>query len=111
MPIQVISLGEVRAPRHTAARRNAIALHGMVLACRTLSKDPGQGIAVWNLAALFKSHATRKRDALFHSLAAIEFDVHGTILAANARFCDLMGYAASEIEGKHHSMFVAAEMA
>lgn len=84
----------------------------MVLAChRTLSKDSDQGIAVWNPAALFKSHATRKLDALFRSQAAIEFDVHGTILAANARFCDLMGYAESEIKGKHHSMFVAADMA
>ncbi len=66
---------------------------------------------MWNPFVRFKSDAGRKLDALFRSQAAIEFDVQGHILAANARFCDLMGYAASEIEGKHHSMFVAAEMA
>ena len=44
--------------------------------------------------------------AIDKSLAIIEFDLEGNILSANANFCTAMGYAASEIVGKHHSLFV-----
>jgi methyl-accepting chemotaxis protein len=44
--------------------------------------------------------------ALSRSLAIIEFDPTGKILAANENFCKAMGYQASEIIGQHHSMFV-----
>ncbi len=46
-------------------------------------------------------------DALGRSLAIIEFSVDGTILSANQNFCDALGYSLSEIQGQHHSMFVA----
>jgi methyl-accepting chemotaxis protein len=45
-------------------------------------------------------------DALGRSLAIIEFKPDGTILTANANFLDVLGYTLTEIEGKHHSMFV-----
>lgn len=45
--------------------------------------------------------------ALNKSLAVIEFKPDGTILDANQNFLDVMGYALEEIQGKHHSMFVA----
>ena len=44
--------------------------------------------------------------ALDRVQATIEFDLDGTILAANQNFLDAMGYARDEIVGKHHSMFV-----
>jgi methyl-accepting chemotaxis protein len=50
-------------------------------------------------------------DALDRSLAIIEFDRDGNILRANANFCAALGYAESEIRGRHHSMFVAADYA
>ncbi|GGZ21433.1 methyl-accepting chemotaxis protein [Asticcacaulis endophyticus] len=50
-------------------------------------------------------------DALSLSQAVIEFTPTGNILTANANFCDLMGYALSEIEGKHHSLFCIPEYA
>jgi methyl-accepting chemotaxis protein len=43
--------------------------------------------------------------------AYIEFEPSGTVLKANANFCALMGYAESEIVGKHHSLFVEAAYA
>ncbi|MCR5873820.1 PAS domain-containing methyl-accepting chemotaxis protein [Phenylobacterium sp. J426] len=49
--------------------------------------------------------------ALNRSLAIIEFDPTGKILAANANFCAAIGYEASEIIGRHHSMFVEPEYA
>lgn len=55
--------------------------------------------------------AASKIDALDKSLAMIEFDVKGTILAANANFCKALGYEAREIVGKHHSLFVEPEYA
>jgi methyl-accepting chemotaxis protein len=55
--------------------------------------------------------ASGKIDALDKSLAMIEFDAKGTILSANANFCEALGYEAREIVGKHHSMFVEPEYA
>lgn len=39
--------------------------------------------------------------------AVIEFNLDGTIIVANQNFLDLLGYTQAEIQGKHHSMFVA----
>lgn len=50
-------------------------------------------------------------NALDRSLAVIEFDRDGNILRANANFCSAMGYAESELRGRHHSMFVAPDYA
>lgn len=44
--------------------------------------------------------------ALDRSQAVIEFNLDGTILTANQKFLDAMGYTLAEISGKHHSMFV-----
>ncbi|WP_424982170.1 methyl-accepting chemotaxis protein [Maritalea sp. S77] len=44
--------------------------------------------------------------AINRSLAAIEFDLDGTILKANGNFLDAMGYQEAEIIGKHHRIFV-----
>jgi methyl-accepting chemotaxis protein len=53
--------------------------------------------------------ATRIIEALGRSLAIIEFDVDGTVLAANANFLGLMGYELSEVVGHHHRQFVTAQ--
>ena len=45
-------------------------------------------------------------DAIGKSQAVIEFNMDGTIRTANENFCGAVGYALSEIRGKHHSMFV-----
>jgi methyl-accepting chemotaxis protein len=44
--------------------------------------------------------------AIHKSQAVIEFSLDGTILTANDKFLELMGYSLKEIEGRHHSMFV-----
>jgi len=46
--------------------------------------------------------------AISRSQAVIEFRLDGTIITANQNFLNAMGYALSEIQGKHHSMFVPA---
>ena len=38
--------------------------------------------------------------------AVIEFDLQGTILRANRKFLDAMGYEMEEIRGRHHRIFV-----
>src|SRR6185436_13494065 len=45
--------------------------------------------------------------AISRSQAVIEFKMDGTIITANKNFLDAMGYRLDEIQGKHHSMFVA----
>ncbi|MCA0357791.1 MAG: PAS domain-containing methyl-accepting chemotaxis protein [Proteobacteria bacterium] len=59
----------------------------------------------------FSGDAAHKIDALSKSLAMIEFDTKGVILAANANFCKALGYEEREIVGKHHSLFVEPEYA
>jgi methyl-accepting chemotaxis protein len=44
--------------------------------------------------------------ALDRSQATIEFDLDGTVLAANQKFLDALGYTLAEIKGKHHRMLV-----
>jgi methyl-accepting chemotaxis protein len=44
--------------------------------------------------------------AIRKSSAVIEFDLDGTIRAANENFLNAMGYRLEEIQGRHHSMFV-----
>ena len=46
-------------------------------------------------------------DAIGKSQAVIEFNMDGTIITANSNFLGAMGYPLSEIQGRHHSMFVA----
>ena len=48
--------------------------------------------------------------ALEKSLAVIEFKTDGTITRANENFLNVVGYDLSEIVGKHHRIFVPAEM-
>jgi methyl-accepting chemotaxis protein len=45
-------------------------------------------------------------DAIGRSQAVIEFNMDGTVVAANQSFLHAIGYQLSEIAGKHHSMFV-----
>jgi methyl-accepting chemotaxis protein len=47
--------------------------------------------------------------AIGKSQAVIEFNMDGTIRNANPNFLNAMGYALSEVQGKHHSMFVEAD--
>lgn len=47
-----------------------------------------------------------KVEAINKSQAVIEFNLDGTILAANENFLKTLGYRMDEIKGRHHSMFV-----
>jgi methyl-accepting chemotaxis protein len=48
-----------------------------------------------------------KISAIGRAQAVIEFNLDGTIITANENFLATVGYALAEIQGKHHSMFVA----
>ena len=62
---------------------------------------------MWEVFSSARSHEFEaKLTAIGKSQAVIEFNMDGTILAANANFLQTMGYALGEIQGKHHSMFV-----
>jgi len=65
------------------------------------------------MIALMKAAAgpVQALDALNRSLAMIEFEPDGTIMSANENFCRAMGYALSEIKGRHHRLFVDPEEA
>lgn len=48
-------------------------------------------------------------DAISKAQAVIEFNLDGTIIAANENFLSTLGYSENEIVGKHHRMFVKSE--
>ncbi|MBC7953467.1 MAG: PAS domain-containing methyl-accepting chemotaxis protein [Rhodospirillaceae bacterium] len=52
------------------------------------------------------SELEEKLNALNKSQAIIEFQMDGRIINANNNFLNALGYEASEVQGKHHSMFV-----
>ena len=47
-----------------------------------------------------------KINAISRAQAVIEFETDGTIITANENFCGAVGYDLSEIQGRHHRMFV-----
>jgi methyl-accepting chemotaxis protein len=48
-----------------------------------------------------------KVSAISRAQAVIEFKLDGTVVTANENFCNALGYSLAEIQGKHHSLFVA----
>ncbi|MCB9856698.1 MAG: PAS domain S-box protein [Phycisphaerales bacterium] len=58
----------------------------------------------WNQADL-----VGQMNAIRKVMAVIEFELDGTIIWANDNFCNALGYELSEIQGKHHKIFVDDE--
>lgn len=50
-------------------------------------------------------------NAISHSMAVIEFDLQGNIITANDNFLTALGYSLSDVQGKHHRIFVDAAYA
>jgi methyl-accepting chemotaxis protein len=44
--------------------------------------------------------------AIGEALVVVEFELDGTVLGANENFLKAFGYRLSEVQGKHHSLFV-----
>ena len=49
--------------------------------------------------------------ALDHSTATISFELDGTIIEANKNFLNATGYSLSDVQGKHHKIFCAPDLA
>jgi len=60
-------------------------------------------------AKLIAADNQGKMEALNRSRAVIEFDLEGNVLHANDLFLEEMKYRASDVVGKHHSMFCDPE--
>jgi methyl-accepting chemotaxis protein len=60
---------------------------------------------------LAAAEAAGKVSAIGAAQAVIEFDLAGNILAANRNFLELTGYAAEEVVGQNHRIFVDADYA
>jgi methyl-accepting chemotaxis protein len=56
------------------------------------------------------ANAIAQANAIRKSQAVIEFEMDGKIITANQNFLDALGYRLEEIQGKHHSMFVASDL-
>src|ERR1700759_4918624 len=71
--------------------------------------ERGFSMSIWGNAAKARD-AMAQADAISKSQAVIEFNMDGTVIAANQNFLDTLGYQLSEIVGKHHRLFVAPEL-
>jgi methyl-accepting chemotaxis protein len=75
--------------------------------------DAGKPVKVVKIATDItakKIHAmteASKVSAIGRAQAVIEFKLDGTVVTANENFCKALGYSLAEIQGKHHSLFVA----
>jgi methyl-accepting chemotaxis protein len=63
------------------------------------------------VAKLVDAEFRGKVAAVDRAQAVIEFKLDGTVLTANQNFCDTMGYALHEIQGKHHRIFCEPTLA
>jgi methyl-accepting chemotaxis protein len=54
------------------------------------------------------SEALALAESIHNSQAVIEFDMDGTVITANQRFLDALGYRLTEIRGRHYSSLVPA---
>ncbi len=54
----------------------------------------------------FKNQFKHQVTVINKSMAIIQFDLDGKVTAVNDKFATLVGYAPSEIIGRHHSLFV-----
>jgi methyl-accepting chemotaxis protein len=72
------------------------------------SKGPHK-MAFWRQSSKSDNAAARLA-AINRSQAVIEFDMSGEVITANQNFLNVIGYTLTEIQGKHHSMFVEPEM-
>ena len=66
-------------------------------------------MSLWRSSSVERD-ALAQAIAIGKSQAVIEFNMDGTIITANRNFLDTMGYRLEEIVGKHHQMFVTAEL-
>ncbi|MES1147959.1 MAG: PAS domain S-box protein, partial [Bradyrhizobium guangdongense] len=77
-----------------------------------LLDDNGKPFGVVKFATDVTSDKLKNADlagqiaAIDKAQAVIEFNMDGTIIAANNNFLGALGYSLAEIKGKHHSMFV-----
>lgn len=60
---------------------------------------------------IFKSSATRRLHALIDTQAAIELDLQGYVVDANARFLLAMGYLLEDLKGAHQRLFIDPDYA
>jgi methyl-accepting chemotaxis protein len=73
----------------------------------------GKAVKVIKFASDITSQKIRSMEdagkiaAIGRAQAVIEFNLDGTIITANENFLGVLGYSLAEIQGKHHSMFVA----
>ena len=65
---------------------------------------------MFNLGNKAAAESDAIRAAIGRSKAVIEFGLDGSILTANENFLKTLGYSLSEIQGKHHSMFIEPQL-
>ncbi|MBR9827190.1 MAG: PAS domain S-box protein [Oceanospirillales bacterium] len=77
-------------------------MNGRVVKVIKLAKDITEAVEAEQLHKSFLN-------AINRSMAVIEFNLDGEVVRANDNFLTTMGYAAHEIEGRHHSLFCASD--
>lgn len=100
-------------PHRTDVQLGEFTLEFIVTA---LSDDQGnyQGpMVTWDIVTerrRLELDAAGQLSAIKNSHAVIEFEMDGVIITANDNFLSVVGYTLDEIQGRHHSIFVDANV-
>lgn len=62
------------------------------------------------LAFQKRTHSSATLSSLKESIAMVEFNPDGIVIAANPLFLSCMGYSYEEVIGQHHSLFCTADL-
>lgn len=97
-------LAKLSAPYATSIKVGGIVFNLRAYPLFDTQKNRNGYVVEWTDSSIMDNQS--KVEAINKSQAVIEFNLDGTILAANENFLKTLGYRMDEIKGRHHSMFV-----
>ena len=109
-----LNRGEFQAAQYKRVRKDGRSIW-IQASYNPVLDDNGNPVRVIKFATDITDEKARAQEdagkiaAIDRAQATIEFDLDGTILAANQNFLEAMGYSLDEVRGRHHSMFVDPE--
>lgn len=102
----IVTITAVAAKSSPGNERALFGVAGILLLAGALT-----GIVLARIGRKYWASIENQLDAIGKSQAVIEFDLDGTITAANPNFLRVMGYTLAEVRGQHHRIFCDPQFA
>src|SRR5690242_15459867 len=105
-PLKYLEINQKLALALQACRQQTIHLRQPV-AVKPDKPKKGASMSLWRTSSK-TSEALALAQSIYKSQAVVEFNMDGTIVTANQRFLDALGYRLVDITGRQYSNFVPA---